>query len=422
MMTPADPQDLYGGPEYQRLLAAARRSLERTGGRLDGSVSITAPTDAEREALIGITGSYRPPGIARITVKLTDLEAAIQAATGAPLAALLIRFGGPLVDRPGQKQAQGRARAELAAAAEASPLHEQHSWYRSWLTVITADGTLTSLVNKNDGAALTRAIRVLEHLHMRPGNAPPLMLPVLAEATTGDTKALNHGSGALLTLVLRALAIAEDTTLASGAEARRDLWDAFDVIVDDLASRVLVLNLPADGEGLGEWLTGAARHGTPFHISLHQLVTLPISVNQPIVYACENPAVLRRAAGELGPTSPPLVCTEGRPSTAFHRLARAISRGGGTLCYHGDFDWPGIDMTNQLINRYRARPWRMTASDYLAGASDTGEDDRISLSGKPHPTPWDPQLAEAMQRTNQTLYEEAVADNLLDDLTQDPSW
>ncbi len=78
-------------------------------------------------------------------------------------------------------------------------------------------------------------------------------------------------------------------------------------------------------------------------------------------------------------------------------------------------------MTNQLINRYRARPWRMTASDYLAGAAATGEDDRISLNGKPYPTPWDPQLAEAMQRTNQALYEVAVADTLLNDLMKPPS-
>ncbi|GLW58788.1 TIGR02679 family protein [Kitasatospora phosalacinea] len=420
MTAPTDPRSLYGGPQYQRLLAAARRSLERTGGRLDGSVSITAPTDAEREALIGITGAYRPPGTARITVKVADLEAAVQAATGTPLAALLTLLGGPLVDRPGRKEAQARTRAQLTTTAEASPLHA-HSWYRDWLAAITTDGTLTSLINKNDSTSLTRAIRVLEHLYTRPGDAPPLLLPVLAEATTGDTKALNHGSGALPTLVLRALAQARNTTLANGAEARRELWDSFDVIVDDLASRVLVLNLPAHGEGLGEWLTGAARYGTPFHISLHQLVTLPISLDQPTVYACENPAVLRRAAGELGPKSPPLVCAEGRPSTAFHRLTRAIRQGGGTLHYHGDFDWSGIDMTNQLISRYQARPWHMTAADYLAGTSATNEEDQIPLNGKPYPTPWDPQLAEAMHHTNRALYEEAVADTLLDDLMKHPS-
>ncbi|WP_246341799.1 TIGR02679 domain-containing protein [Streptomyces physcomitrii] len=39
--------------------------------------------------------------------------------------------------------------------------------------------------------------------------------------------------------------------LGSGAESRRELWDAFDVIVDDLASRVLVLNLPGPRPGAG---------------------------------------------------------------------------------------------------------------------------------------------------------------------------
>ena len=41
------------------------------------------------------------------------------------------------------------------------------------------------------------------------------------------------------------------TARPSSAEDRRELWDSCDVIVDDLASRVLVLGLPADGDGLG---------------------------------------------------------------------------------------------------------------------------------------------------------------------------
>ncbi|WP_254648508.1 TIGR02679 domain-containing protein [Streptomyces sp. GbtcB6] len=98
----------------------------------------------------------------------------------------------------------------------------------------------------------------------------------LADATTGDTKTLNPGRDSLPTPVLRALAMARGIPLKSGAEARRELWDTFDVIIDDLTSRVLVLNLPATGQGLGQWLTDAARYGTPFHLTLHQLITLPI--------------------------------------------------------------------------------------------------------------------------------------------------
>ncbi|WP_405735164.1 TIGR02679 family protein [Streptomyces sp. NBC_01537] len=415
MSTPTPPGERYLQPAYERLLAAARRSLERTGGQLDGTISVTTPTNAEREALIGITGTYRPAGTTKITVRLTALDTAVRAATGAPLTDLLTRVGGPLRNRPAEKAALQHARSQLLTHAEASPLHAAHAWYQDWLTALAKDGTLTGLINKDDTQALTYAIRVLEHLHARPADAPPLMLPALAETATGDTKALNHGRGSLPTLVLRALAQAQNTALAPGAEARRDLWDAFDVIVDDLASRVLVLNLPAEGKGLGEWLTSAATYGTPFQITLHQLITLPIAVSLPTVYVCENPAVLRRATGELGPDSPPLICTEGRPSTAFHRLARAIIHGGGTLQYHGDFDWPGIDMTNQLITRHQARPWMMTAADYRTGIAT--DNDHIPLSGKPYPTAWDAELARAMQQANRALYEEAVADALLNDLS-----
>jgi hypothetical protein len=38
--------ELLDIPGWARLLSAARRSLERSGGSLDGAVSLTAPTEA----------------------------------------------------------------------------------------------------------------------------------------------------------------------------------------------------------------------------------------------------------------------------------------------------------------------------------------------------------------------------------------
>ena len=55
----------YAGPEYRRLLDAARRSLERTGGSLSAVVTVKQPDDAERKAIIGITGQYRPEAATR---------------------------------------------------------------------------------------------------------------------------------------------------------------------------------------------------------------------------------------------------------------------------------------------------------------------------------------------------------------------
>jgi uncharacterized protein (TIGR02679 family) len=402
----------YDGPEYRRLLERARRSLERTGGDLSGSVSLGHPGDAERRAIIGITGQYRDVQTSRIAVRLADLDQAVREATGRGLRELLAEQGGPLRDRPAERGALASLRDAALREAEASSLHRSCGWYRDWLAEMARDGGLTRLINAGEQVRFAQAVRVLEYLDRRSGG--PVLLPALAADVTGDTKALNHGT-VLSTLLLRALALKTGTGRPGTAGERRDLWEANGVVVDDLASRVLVLNVPAAGRGLAEWLSGAARLGVPFYATLHQLMNLPLTISGALVRVCENPAVLRRAAGELGPAAAPLLCTEGRPSTAFHLLARAVVSGGGELRYHGDFDWPGLAIARSVLDRHGARPWRLGAADYTAGLRSVPDAPR--LTGAPQPTPWDPGLADAMSAAGRVVYEESVADALLADLS-----
>ncbi|NKZ00375.1 TIGR02679 family protein [Nocardiopsis alborubida] len=410
-----DALDRFRDPRYERLLRSARRSLQTNDGSLDGYVGVSNPTDAEREAVIGITGRFPRHGTKSARVHLRELDAVVRDNTGLGITGLLETLGPKLRYGPRIEAQKRKARQEALTAAEGSPLHGSAAWYRTWLADLTRDGTLGTMVGQGTALwTLTRAARVLEAVEGRPDGAPPLLLPALAVDVTGDTKALNHGT-TLSRLVLRALALRTGTERPDGSEERRSLWESCDVVLDDLASRVLVLNLSAHGEGLGEWLTGAARHGTPFHVTLHQLVHLPITVEAPVVYVCENPAVLRRAAGELGADSAPLLCTEGYPSAAFHRLASAIVDGGGELRYHGDFDWPGTVIAHQVVERHAARPWRMSARDYRAHVREESH----PLKGDARPTPWDPGLAEAMREHGRAVYEETVADILLADLLPD---
>jgi uncharacterized protein (TIGR02679 family) len=407
---PAPGVQPYAGPEYRRLLAAARRSLERTGGALAGRISVPDPDDAERKAIIGITGVHVSAGAKRVTVTLAVLDAAVRRGAGCGLAELLAGLGGPLRDRFSENASLAAARADLVSLIQASPLHETSAWFRDWLGELRRDGTLTRLATQAE--ILQQAVRVLECLAGRVTDAAaPIALPALAAQVTGDTKALSHGT-ALTTLVLRALALQAGTARPASAAERRELWDRAGVLVDDLASRVLVLNVAAEGEGLGEWLASAARYGTPFQVTLHQLTTHPIRVSCPRVYACENPAILRRACAELGPACPPLACTEGRPSTAFHRLVGLAVGVGAELWYHGDFDWPGVSIAAGVIARYGGRAWRMGASDYRR-APRSG----VSLAGDPMETPWDAELREAMCSAGHAVYEEMVGDQLLADLS-----
>lgn len=403
----------YRGEEYRRLFAAARRSLEQTGGDLGRSVGISDPSDAERRAIIGITGVHRKNGVKRLEMRLDALDARLRAALGIGLIeAVPLITGMPLRNLPEDRARASAARERAVNILTGSSLHSTDPWYTAWISRLEGDGTVTRLANQSSTAYLAQAVRTLEYLEARRPDAAPIPLPVLADTVTRDTKALNKGT--LANLVLRALAEKAQIETPSRAEDVRDLWDRFGVVVDDLASRVLVLNLPARGDGLGTWLTDAARLGIPFQVTLHQLTTLPVSPQINELYVCENPAVLRRAAEELGPSCPPLVCTEGRPSTAFHRLTRAALAGGASMHYHGDFDWPGVEMAEQILRRYEAQPWRMGPEDYRLALSQKIE--HIALKGAPRATAWDPGLANAMAEAGVAVYEESCLEALMQDL------
>ena len=406
----------FAGPEYRRLFDAARGSLERTGGDLTRMVTVKTPDDKERRAIIGITGQYRPEGISVLAVRLADVDQAVREVTGLGLTRLLERIGPPLNDRPAQRQRLSDGREAAIRSAERSFLSSR-GWYQAWLAELAADGTLTKLVISDDVGELRQAARVLEWVEQRIElKAAPAQLAELAATITGDAKALSHGT-ALGTLVLRALAFRLGAERPKTTAERRDLWDRNGIIVDDLASRVLVLNLPAGGSPLGEWLTSAKAHGMPFYVTLHQLVTLSIDVAPgQLVHACENPAVLRRAAAELGAAARPLICTEGQPSTAFHRLAKAITGAHGELSYHGDFDWPGVAIATGIMARHGARPWRLSAADYEhAIRKGAGS---VLLAGTRQPTPWEAALGETMAAHGQAVYEESVSGQLIADLSE----
>ncbi|AYF26685.1 TIGR02679 family protein [Micromonospora tulbaghiae] len=411
--TPPDPLAPYRGGAYQRLLAAARRSLARTGGSLEATIGITAPREDERQAIIGITGQYRDASVKRLTVSLAAVDAAMRRGCGLGLQAVLERIHArPLDDRPAERAAEAAARRQAMDIAHTSAAAAE-PWFAQWLAEISSDGTLTKLVRAGEEKLLHQAVRVLDTLHRRSPGQPPIPIPSLATDTTGYPKTLNQGT--LPTLVLRALALRHELPRPKTAEERRSLWDTAEVVVDDLASHVLVLNLPSEGDGLGRWLSDAAHHGMPFRAMLYQLITMPITpITTGPVFVCENPAVLRRAAAHLGRYAAPLICTEGRPATAFHRLANAVTAAGGTLHYHGDFDHAGIAMTMAAGKRHAATPWRMRHQDYLRGLSRM--EDRYLLSKVPDATPWDPTLARVMAEHRIAVYEEAVTDDLLVDL------
>ncbi len=97
------------------------------------------------------------------------------------------------------------------------------------------------------------------------------------------------------------------------------------------------------------------------------------------------------------------------PSTTV--ILEKLSVAGWQLAYHGDFDWPGLQIARHLCKRLGAKPWRMTATHYRLAPRSS-----VMLVGFPVPTEWDEDLAAAMAAAGHSVFEEQVIGDLLADL------
>jgi uncharacterized protein (TIGR02679 family) len=406
----SDPQVLQhvlGVPELSWLIDRIRVRLER-GEPVDGTVTLVGATTAQRKAAGRLLG-HSPGHGTSLSIPLPEVDAALRrAGIASGLRAAVESLTGPVRDPAAERATEIRRFQDALNGARRSRLAAA-TWHLAWVDEVTRDGTLTRLVRNGQGELLAQATAVLERL---PAGAdePAVLLPALAEAVTGDTRALD--STPLAGLVLRALALREAVPAPAGREAERALWTAAGVVTDDLASQVLVLNVRAVGDGLGEWLTGAAEAGEPFRVTLHQLTVMPVMPLAIDLRVCENPAVLRAAAARLGADSAPLVCTEGEPSVACYRLLQAAVATGTRIHWHSDFDWPGLRTTAAAIRRLGAAPWLMGADDYRGALAASSE----PLKGPTAESPWDRRLADLMQASGRAVTEERQLATLLAEL------
>jgi uncharacterized protein (TIGR02679 family) len=410
----SDPQRLrqvLGPPELGWLIDRIRIRLER-GEPVDGTVTLVGATAEQRRAAERLLGRTMGRGTS-LSIPLPEVDAALRrAGIASGLRAAVETLAGPVRDPVAGRAAEIQQFQEALSAARRSRLAPA-GWHVAWLDEITRDGSLTRLVRQGQGHLLAQAAAVLERLPAG-SDESAVLLPALAEAVTGDPQALS--ATPLAGLVLRALALREQVPAPSGPQAERALWTAAGVVTDDLASQVLVLNIRAGGEMLGGWLTEAAEAGEPFRVTLHQLTTMPIMPLAIDLRVCENPAVLRAAAAQLGADSAPLVCTEGEPSVACYRLLRAAVATGTRIHWHNDFDWPGLRMTAAAIRRLGAAPWLMGADDYRAALTAGSE----PLRGPVAESPWDSRLTELMQASGRAVPEDRLLPVLLAELADRP--
>lgn len=402
-------QRLLGGEHLAPLRKRLRRRFERAP--LDGAIAqirvdgLTAEEHAALAALLGRPQRYSSS--LQLDLELADANLR-RSGVALSLRDALERLDGPITHL-----ATARLRQESLWSAVVDSC--MHPGLAGLLGMPEGIGLLKRLARQDPAvaSALCRSAEAVLRRLPAQGSARSQ----LAANVLGDAHALDNGRP-VATLVLAAWRRRgppsrenEDDSLLGSAERARDTWAGAGVLVNQLARPALFLNLPIKSAGDG------GRTGEPSYLSLRALLRSPPTwdVAGCRIFVCENPNLVAIAADRWGRDCAPLVCTDGMPAAAQRTLLSQFARAGARLCYHGDFDWPGLRIANHVMREHNAAPWRYTAADYVA-AVQTASGLAQRLEGATVEASWDDRLATAMHEHGVAVAEEAVAAELLSDL------
>lgn len=399
---------LLGGDRLANLRKRLRRHFERV--ELTGQFDVfrlTELTSEEREALASLMG--RPPSRAKsMKVDVEVIDTALnRAGIATSLCQALERLDGPILNNANVRAELQERWSEIVAGAS-------HRYLAAFLQTPAGLGLLKRLSRQD----LARATRLCESADVVLNRLPANGLPraQLAAETLGDAHALD-AERPTSTLVLAAWRHSEAASEAANdsmprkAERIREVWARAGILVNELAKPALFLNLPFDG-------STSPTPGEPAYVSLRLLLRSPPTwrVTGMDIYICENPNLLAIAADRLGSRCAPLVCTDGMPAAAQRTLLTQLTAAGAHLLYHGDFDWPGIQIADHVIRVHGARPWRFCVADYQAAVPLVPRRG-YRLTDEPVRASWDAALDVEMRAHGLVIPEESLATVLLQDLS-----
>jgi uncharacterized protein (TIGR02679 family) len=381
-------------PALDRVILAARDKREQRGAGGDGRVVVGDLTAEEALALDGLLfPSRRKPVLPGMTVRvaLSQFEAALRSCGIEPRTEYERVGGRPLRDLPAERAARQERRGEFRSWLMSHPAVVARPVAAEWLEQAVRQGR----VHEGMRALVERALQVLAALPSEDVVQRGVLATRILE---GDPHALDVGTP-LHGLTIPLLAAAAGLGDAASA---REVWAAWNVLVDPISSNVAALNLPLIGDGPAAVIARAVR-GTHVVLTYGQLsaskLRWPLGVP---CFSCENPSVVIAAEQRLGAACPPLVCTAGRPSDAVRRLFSIVHRAGVRLRHHGDFDAAGVQIFRDLEDCYAAVPWRFD----VAGLCK-------ALGQRPAPTG---SLEDKVRRLSRGVPEELVIEALLSDL------
>lgn len=394
-------------PGPRAVLDTVRRRARQGHQTEAGTLRLNLSTGERREVALLLGTDW---ALSARSVRLQDLAARL-VEHGLTVRGLVEALDG----EPIEEDRELRRRAEASAVAERAVSKELLT--ASGVPAAVAADWLDDPVLPRPGAGDLEALvrRVCAVWSQLPApDAEPVRLAVLAVKVTGGAHGLDHKellgrSVARLAARMHGL----PRPVRSGSDWRA-AWRSAGVLCDEVSSRVLALNLPLHGDAPAVRLC-ASSPGEPVWLTLRSLAGRWSAPEGLTVYVCENPTVVEAAADALGRRCPPLACTDGTPASAAIDLVAGLVAGGCRIAVRADFDSAGFTVVDQIRSVAPGSVlWRFDQPTYLDAVGVP-----VAEPNELRPVPTGVRLEELRQAhgdIGRSLHEEALLDDLLDDL------
>ena len=268
---PAGLRAYLSAPPLQPLWPVLRDRLERTGHAIRGTITVDLDDDGA-DQLSGLLGRPMRAGVTQVKLAALDVALRSSPAKRGLVAVVAELTGGPLRDRPAERNKVHARREQLWAELDrllAGHGLASQAWTRPWTDWLHRGGVLIRLPADQASQALAIAVGTLAKV--LDSDQPPTAIAELASGVTGDAHGLDDGAPATA-LLLRGLAFALDVPSPTSAAERRLLWQRVGVSTDEISGTVITYGLrPPGTDRWPAMMRERADLGLITHLTVHEL-------------------------------------------------------------------------------------------------------------------------------------------------------
>ena len=276
--------------------------------------------------------------------------------------------------------------------------------------------TIHKLYNKNQTKLkkILLAIDALEQYRLK--YKEWILLPVLASQITGDTHYfdLNKVEGKIL---LYFFSYKQDCLYPTHIQEMNEMLTEEKIVRDQISNTTACYGIYGKTKEQEKPWEAFWEMGEPLQLSLYNIKDVKqMAAKGNKVYIVENPAVFVKLLEVAIKKNVGLICTSGQLNTSSYIILDLLEAAGVEMYYNGDYDPEGIQIADQLKQRYQGlNLWCYDKQHYLKVKSEVSIEERLGKLKNIQSQEFT-ELIEVINKEKMAGYQELLVETLIENM------